>query len=71
MNNKTYEHKYKLGERVWIKHENGCLSQVMIQTIILEEGWDDERPIKYIGLGGDTFYEDEVMSECMCGRLSR
>jgi len=61
--NKTYEHKYKLGERVWIKSPDDIEIEVCIESVCVEASWGDEFFIKYTGLGGDDFYEDDVIDK--------
>lgn len=58
MTNKTYEHKYKLGELVWIKSKDGIRMQVRIISIMLMIG-----NIVYQYSGGGMFNESEVIDE--------
>ncbi len=57
--NKTYEHKYKLGERVWIKSPDGIEIEVRIISVSLFLGGR----IAYEYSAGELFYEKDVIDK--------
>lgn len=54
--NKIHDHKYKLGQNVWIETKDGIPIEVSIVSILLMSGH-----IVYQYAGGDFFDEDEVI----------
>lgn len=61
MTNKTYDNKYKLGQRVWIKSEDDIAMEVMVNSIILVPDGEGDFDVGYVGLGGDVFLDDDVI----------
>ena len=60
---KIYEHKYKLREIVWIKSSDGVPMEVMINSVTLAPAGAGKLAIYYIGIGGECFYENEVIEK--------
>jgi len=54
----TYEHKYKLGELVWIRSPDGIEIEVRIQSVML-----NGESISYQYSGAEVFWESEVIDK--------
>lgn len=64
--NKTYKHKYDLGDMVWIKLRGATKMNIEIREIIVPSYADkelDEEQVIYRGYGGFIFTAKEVIED--------